>query len=164
MNWDAEWVKWYSDVNIRFGALWLRDHGDYADVLEVTDLESAAGAAGAVLIERGSVGLYGYPRSISKQVSRVREALESCGAGVQAWREIEEGKYKRLAAWAALWSYGAGDREYSDTVIDDEDSWRERDGQAYWSEPIAATVDGEAGLREYIWRKYGVPVNEEVQA
>lgn len=143
----------FRDADLLYGGAAVRDEGDYASVLEVTDLDSAAGATGRVLVEVRSVGL--YSRSIREEVDRLREALESCGGGVPLHLRIASRDARRMHAWSALASYGAGDVDRSVIIQTEEHEHHEfcpsdcRDG---W--PPEVTVDGEAGLIAYLWQEF----------
>jgi len=141
---DTRFELAYGDVNVLYGGLWIQDHGDYADVVEVTDLDSAAGATNMVLVSIGSVGLYG--RNLAENRQRLDTALES-GMGKDALASIADRKHRRLAAWAALWEYGYRDIDQEHTIATDRDWQGNRDG---WQPDLESYgVDGQLGK----WRK-----------
>ena len=150
---DPAWQEAYADVNITYGGLWIKDYGDYADVLEVTDIDSATGAPGRVLVDIGSVGF--YTRSASDAVKRLRSALSSAGCGADALLGMT-GNERRLAAWEAMWNYGLGDREESRIIAHDSEAALAE--TAYGFNDIDATVEGEEGLRAYLASEFNVPM------
>lgn len=165
---EPAWVEAYADVNITYGALWIKDYGDYADVLEVTDLDGTCGAVGRVLVTEGSTGLYG--RGVRECIDILKGALSCCGDAGEHRRLVDldgmqagsEGyKARRLDAWRALYSYRHGDRE-KETIIQVEDvseqemdqSDRENGLGSDWNPTVK--VDGEAGLRAWLAERYGI--------
>lgn len=156
----AEYQTAYADVNLLYGGLFIRDEGHWADVIEVIDLDSAAGTRNMTLVGQGSVsieyvtaGHYGTTTKLGAQ----RETLRSCmiGAG-PGWHEDFritglDRDTARMIAYAALWSFGLRDLEESTVLANDTDwsaeaeSWEPED-----------TVDGEDGLRDWLSHRYGV--------
>lgn len=156
-NYSPDWRTAYADNDILAGGLWIRDYGDYADVIEVTDLDSAAGTTNMVIVSIGSVGLYG--RNLAENRKRVADAVQSCGYS---------GKLPpRLPIWAALWEYGTRDIESEVIIATDRewsggrDGWRPTshsagvDGQfGKWIERVA----GEKGLQRWLQRYHQLDV------
>jgi hypothetical protein len=93
----------WGDVNIEYGGVWIKDQGEYADWVELTDLDSATGTRGMVLLEFGSVGLYG--RTFADNLNRFRNAIQG-----MSLKGINH-KNGRLVGWAQLRSYGYGDTD-----------------------------------------------------
>ena len=85
---EPEWVEVFADVNILYGAMWIKDHGDWADIVEVTDLDGACGAADRVLVTEGSIGLYG--NGLRANIKRLKDALEYCGSGAADHRRMDD--------------------------------------------------------------------------
>jgi hypothetical protein len=156
---NPDWTEVYSDVDITQGAMWIKDYGGYADILEVTDLDSACGAVGRVLVTEGSVGLYG--RGTRSNAARLCNALESCGMGVRAHREIENREARRADAWRAMRAYGYGDTEREIVLqVEAMDNNEMAESDAHWglgdSWRPHCVVDGEAGLRAWLHERYDV--------
>ena len=83
---ETDWA-YSGDVNLEYGGLFVNLDNvryGYADVVEVTDLDSACGAAGMVLIEKGSVTikdrLVPYTVFIDPQLGRVGLSEEEARA------------------------------------------------------------------------------------
>jgi hypothetical protein len=75
------WI-YKGDINLEHGGAWYNTEGlsmdsDYCEIVKVTDLESACGAEGHYLIERGSIYI---PLEREKRVS----ALGCCGYKLSA--------------------------------------------------------------------------------
>lgn len=157
-RYSADWQECYKDVDIVNGGVFLKDYGDYADVLEVIELGSASGAEGRVLVEVGSVGL--YTRSTSEAVSRLRQALISCGPGIEAWRQMDRTE-RRLSAWESLWAYGGRDMD-SETVLQVEDM--PEDGLEYGFAPDEDIREDERNstevLTSWLWANHNLDVND----
>lgn len=96
------------DVNLYHGGTAVRvdRSGGYADVVEATDLESAIGQEGCIMIERGTVVLTG---GLSKR-RHLRSALESFGWKASDLLQFERAKRADELA-RALWVYGMRDTE-----------------------------------------------------
>ena len=100
-----EWV-YIGDIDPYRGGKWIKVHSKYkrdfwADLVEVTDLESATGADGLIMIEYKTV--YGFTEK-----DKVRSALSSCGMKLADLRS--KGKDTILLFLAdALSNYGYTD-------------------------------------------------------
>ena len=88
----------YSDPTVSNG-LWVRDHhGDgYADVVELTDMDSAAGVPNTLMVEMGVVNVPGK-LSEYREIARTMDTRRGI-AGLT--REA-----RRRRWWADIWSYG----------------------------------------------------------
>lgn len=134
---ETDWA-YTGDVSLEYGGLFVNldnvRHG-YADVVEVTDLDSACGAAGMVLIEKGSVCL---------DFRRVRKALGSCG-----WYDRKADRRCRRAAMAeAVKSYFGMDTGESEVVQTERGGPMSHDG---WR---ATKVVEHTDLRGYVSAVY----------
>lgn len=164
---STDFVAVYADRDILYGALYVKDCGDYAEVVEVTDLDSAAGTTDMVNVSTGSVGLYG--RNLADNRRRLTEAFASVGG----FTTTSTREWRRLQAWAALWQYGSRDVD-TDVVIatsrdasGGRDDWRPTqesygvDGQiARWQ----LRVNGEKGLRRWLARYADVDTTAQASA
>lgn len=158
-NYSPEWRTAYADNDILSGGLWIRDYGDYADVIEVTDLDSAAGTTNMVIVSVGSVGMYG--RDLAENRRRIADARQSCG------HEAGTRDNLRLRDWASLWECGTRDIE-SETIMatakewsGGRDAWKPTehsygvDGQfGKWIERVNDTK----GLKRWLWRNHQLDV------
>ena len=105
---NPKWV-YLGDVNAANGGIWIQHNGDYCDAIEVTDLDSATGFTGPVIIERRTASL---SRSFSENRKRIKSALASCGWTIRDMPETAHSKEaKRALIWEALIRYGYGDCE-----------------------------------------------------
>jgi hypothetical protein len=66
VNYHAD-PDWYycGDVSAEYGGIWIRHYGDYCDAYEITDLDSACGFRGAIIIENKSACI--SRRNLKKQ-------------------------------------------------------------------------------------------------
>jgi len=110
--------KWHysGDVSISYGGLFVRDCGHYFDVVEVTDLDSACGADGLVLVETGSTSHEYYSRA------EIRNAMRSCNG--DDWRSLYRlgnltREQSRLRVAEVLWQYGHKDIDTSVVLVND---------------------------------------------
>lgn len=117
--------RWHyqGDINLEYGGTFMNfadwKHG-YANVVEVTDLDSACGFAGAVLIEERTVTI--------DDASRYAGALSTIGATMLPNGDIDDNGQttyrKNTLAWRmclvwALNAYGAHEIDRSDVVQPD---------------------------------------------
>lgn len=111
---NPNWI-YFGDINAEHGGKWIRDRGEYADIYEITDLDSAMGFDGAVMIERKSVGF--YSRSLAENKRRLKSALGSWGLSVSMIPNQIKGRAKQRAViWEAMSEYGYGDSEVIETL------------------------------------------------
>lgn len=100
------------DVSLVYGGIYVRvTPWGYADVVEVTDLDSACGFEGAVLIEKGSANL---PSSLKV----IRAVMASCG-WTQGRRSLPK-EARRAMLFECLWRYGHRDVDESEVVQTEE--------------------------------------------
>lgn len=125
-NSNPNWV-YLGDGNAAYGGLWIRHYGDYCDAIEITDLDSACGFTGAVMIERRSAGLR---RSLADNRERIKHALETCGWTIRDMPEVARTKEaKRALIWEALIRYGYGDTDTLETLqLEPDGPMQSRDG------------------------------------
>lgn len=109
--------------DIRYGALFIRDEGHYADVVEVTDLDSATETTGMVLIEQGSLSIE-YAGNFAAQRRRFRSAIDTIGSPSLTGLTRQNA---RMLAYSALWEYGYRDIEESH-VLAERDVDQKQDG------------------------------------
>jgi hypothetical protein len=138
------------DISLEHGGTFFdfsdMKHG-YATTVEVTDLESAIGFSGAILVEERSV--------ITDQKERWPEALSTIGASLLPNGDIADNKRTlrkdslgwRMCLVYALSSYGYFDTHRSETVQPDPDGPLSHDN---WQ----ATRIRSNGLRAYIRREF----------
>lgn len=110
---NPDWL-YSGDVNAQYGGIWIKHEGDYASFVRITDLDSACGFTGAVMIERGSTGL--YARNLRENIARVKSAMECCGLEVSQLASMPRNA-ARAHIWDALISYGISDIEDENTEI-----------------------------------------------
>lgn len=108
---NKDW-RYSGDMNAEHGGLWIRDCGTYADAVEITDLDSACGFRGAVLIERHSI-YYGHKLAESKR--RLRSALSCVGMKLSDLVGLPRDK-RRFELWRALHAYGYRDSDTLDIL------------------------------------------------
>lgn len=148
----ARWISAFADVDISYGATWVRDYGDYAEVIEIIDLDSATGAAGLVLVEEKSVGF--YTRSLREAITRYKNADISVAAA-----EVTDRERHRARVWEQLASYGYGDIHRSTVVAlstttpDRVDDWT-----------VIEKVNGKSGLIAYLRAAHGLSFTRDNQA
>jgi hypothetical protein len=141
------WICAYRDVSSG-EALYVRDDGHYADLVEVTDLDSAAGADGMLLVEQGSTSIE-YAGRLAAQRERFRATWNSCGPESPLAGMGRE--QARVEAYRALWVFGHRDVERSE-VLTVGDAPRIQDG---W---IATdSVDDLDELPGYLEREFDIP-------
>lgn len=118
MREPGPWTLVESDRSFpQFGAYWLRDCGDYADRVELYDMEDATGEP-CYVVEFGSVGLYGHPENLET-------AADSWCDGIDSLLAIADPAARRLAAFRALAGYGYGDAERLVYLVTRPRAWRE---------------------------------------
>jgi hypothetical protein len=139
----------YADVNIEYGGFWVKDQGDYADWAELTNLDSATGTTGMVLLEFGSVGLYG--RNFAENRKRFNGSFGSCGAGTLKGMDHKTG---RMAGWQALKSYGYANVDSSIVIRTDGTAPMSQDG---WHAEVTIELEDLPG---YLRSKWDLPVND----
>ena len=115
-------IRYSGDINLEYGGFFYNmenwEENGYADAVRVTDLDSACGFTGGVLIERVTVLRPDTPEEM-------KSCLETCG-----W---ENEKITREMEIEACLSYGKYDPAFdmfsptNETVTTDPDSW-EYDG------------------------------------
>jgi hypothetical protein len=151
---DSQYHEVYADVNLTYGAQYVKDCGSYAEVLEVEDLASATGGAdGLVLITVRSVSLE-YSSSFGEALRTVRRALASCGPDTYPWRAIMPEQATRfLEIYRAMASYGCGDVD-TELIVEHESDAIHKDERTWTPEE---TVDGEDGLRALLRERFDVP-------
>jgi hypothetical protein len=116
--------SYVGDVNLYHGGTAVRvdRSGGYADVVEMSDLDSAIGQEGCVILERGSVVLTGGLR----KRRYLRSALESFGWKASDLLQFDRADRANELA-RALWTYGMRDIEpvavirYADGDSDDDE-------------------------------------------
>jgi hypothetical protein len=114
---DGKWF-YVGDRNILEGGTAVRVNRmfGYADVVEMTDMGSAAGCDGAVLMTTGSVVL---DRAKLTDRRRFRSALQTCGLTMAELGKMD--RDTRSAELArAVWVYGFRDEESRVLVHDRE--------------------------------------------
>lgn len=156
---DPDWQLVYRDMgDVRYGGFWVKDYGDYAETLEVVELNEDFCArhdeteCWTVAIEFGTIGF--YTRSVSEAVQRLRGALEF-GVGIQTHLREHKGSERRLIAWSEMRRYGSGDTTDSETLhTTDEDEVWERLAEKYgvdlpsdWTQIHKADVLGRRIIR-----------------
>lgn len=92
--------------------LWVEDHGDWASIVETTDLDSACGEPG-YLLERGAVRPRG---SLAEWRTTFEPFWEQRRTGIP--REVS-----RAASWSEVWTYGRRDVDESAWGLEEEDTW-----------------------------------------
>jgi hypothetical protein len=142
--------RYMGDVNLEYGGTFFdfsdMKHG-YVTTVEVTDLDSATGFRGAILIEERTV--------ITDQKERWPSALSTIGASLLPNGDIDDnGRTLRKGSlgWRmclvySLSSYGYCDTDRSETIQPDPDGPLKYDG---WE----ATRIRSNGLRPYIRREF----------
>jgi hypothetical protein len=109
----------HADVDIQYGGLFIRLVNDYAEVVEVTDLDSAAGATNLVLVEAGSVYLAASTFRAESLRNVWRQVMTDCGPlGDDRFRitGIDRPTLRRMV-YAAAWDYGLAKDVDSSVVI-----------------------------------------------
>lgn len=147
----SDWLTMYADVSLVHGGLFVRDEGHYADVVEVTDLDSATGTTEMVMVEQGSCSIE-YASSFAKQRELLAHALAACGPERSELVRMPRAM-RRAAAYAALWSYGHGDTEHTHVLTTDRTAPRVQDG---WE--AEGRVNGSKGLVRWLRRMYDIEV------
>lgn len=109
---DLNGFTYSGDLNLQHGGIYVRVDGtSYADVVEVSDLDSAIGYADAYLIESGSVPFQG-DRAARE---RTRSALSTVGLTMADLRALPRAQ-RRFELARALWVYGFRDSDRQETV------------------------------------------------
>lgn len=101
-------LEYIGDVNIEYGGTWYdmsTFNRGYVDAVRVTDLDSATGFDGAIMVEDVTV-------SGTLDKKRVKEALATCGMDVHsdAWHKMSTEGKRVMIADSLLW-YGYCDTE-----------------------------------------------------
>jgi hypothetical protein len=142
--------RYMGDVSLEHGGTFFdlseMQHG-YATTVEVTDLDSATGFRGAILIEERTV--------ITDHKERWPSALSTIGASLLPNGDIDDNGHAlrkdslgwRMCLVYALSPYGHYDTERSETVQPDPDGKLKFDG---WQ----ATRIRSNGLRSYVRREF----------
>jgi hypothetical protein len=144
-------VELYCDVDIRYGGLWIKDCGDYAEWVEVTDLDSATGTSGLILVASGSVGF--YARDLADMRSVLDGALNCCGYR-RNLLAAETREWRRLMAWEALYGYKRGDLERWEVIRTDGQAPCDQEDHGFTA---TSTIESERELRDYLSRAYDIP-------
>lgn len=161
---NGEYRLVHGDVNLNYGALFVRDMGaGWAEVVEVTDLDSAVGTTNLVLVEQGTVAI---PYKLGSARETFKHSWEACGPGACGRRLSDmDRELARLAGFAAMWEYGYRDVEQSWTLATDReyDEWAGPDRwRVTWHEvyderlkrkrKLPIRVSGESGLWRWLRR------------
>jgi len=115
---DSDYSVQSADVSISNGGLFVKlGWSDYADCVQVTDLDSDCGADSMVLIEQGSAGL--YASTFAALRAEWRTVMNSCGP-IGCGQRITgmDRPTLRRALFAACWQYGHRDIDSSVTLYD----------------------------------------------
>lgn len=110
---NPDWL-YCGDGSAEHGGIWVKHEGDYASFVEITDLDSACGFTGAVMIEKGSTGLYG--QGLRDNIKRIKQALDCYGVSV-ADLGVMKREERHACIWRALAAYGIKDIEEHETEI-----------------------------------------------
>lgn len=136
------------DINIKYGGIYydLENAGDdYIPVVKITDLDSACGFDGAILIERGSIYIPAEPE-------RRKQALQCCG-----WDNLPESEITFLMLADAFDAYHGIERDnYCGEIIIQPDIDGPMQFQGMKADKYASQSFHESGLslREFIEREY----------
>ena len=165
----------HGDADLTYGGLFVRDMGHgWAEVVEVTDLDSAVGTTNLVLVEQGTVTV---PYRLHSARAAFKQSWESCGPAVCGQRLGDLGRATgRLAAFAAMWEYGHRDIEQSWTIATDRecdewagpDRWRVTESEVYskrWKRHrrMPLRVNGESGLWRWLRRELDIERSESAE-
>jgi hypothetical protein len=148
---SEHFVEMYCDVDMRYGGLWIKDCGDYAEWVEVTDLDSATGTSGLILVESGSVGF--YARDLRDMRSMLKGAL-SCCSDRRNMLAAETRQWRRLMAWEALHGYKRGDLDRWEVIRTDAQAPCNQEEYGFTA---TSTIEDERELRDYLSREYDIP-------
>lgn len=169
---QPEYVMAHGDISLSHGGLFVADQGHgWAEVVEVTDLDSAVGTTNLVLVEQGQVTI---PYRLSAARQAFRQSWQSCGPG-----SCQDGALSgldrptaRMLAFAAMWEYGHRDVERCWTIATDRefsewagpDRWRvsvervplrgQPRGPERWRRPVQ--VNGDKGLWRWLRVEFGI--------
>ena len=146
-------ARWHyqGDINLEYGGTFIdlsEWKHDYVNIVEVTDLDSACGFRGAILVESKSVGI--------DRPDTWPQALQVIGCELLPDGSISDNGRstyrKNSLAWKlclvyALHGYGYGDTDKSETVQPCPDCPKKFDG---WQ----ATRIRSNGLRAYVRREF----------
>ena len=143
---NPNWL-YSGDMNAQYGGIWIRHHGDYCDAVEITDLDSACGFDGAVMIERLSSGL--YDRKLSDRKKALKQALDCYGWTIS---DLPKGNRQatRAAIWEAMIRYGYCDRESENAEILQLDA----DGPMEFESWTAVRKQPHGDIGGYVMAKY----------
>lgn len=118
---DTERAGWHysGDISLPYGGTFVKNDPQayewgYGEVVEVTDLDSACGFTGAVLVERGSAN--GTDDKV-----RILSALRARGMTPRDLLSIRGAANKRTEIVRALWDYGYRDIERTEIWQLEED-------------------------------------------
>jgi hypothetical protein len=146
-----DFVEMCCDADIGYGGLWIKDCGDYAEWVEVPDLDSATGTSGLILVESGSVGF--YARDLRDARSLLDGALRCCGDR-RNLLAAETRQWRRLMAWGALHGYKRGDVDRWEVIRTDLHAPCDQDDYGFTA---TSTIEDERELRDYLSREYEIP-------
>lgn len=155
---NAGFVEMWSDMNLTYGGMWVRPEErshdqvpNYYDVIEITDLDSACGADGQVLVTSRSTS-FDYAHK-----GELKSAVASHGGEEtikRVAREDKAGARLLLAAWLAEYGIadpnGYGDGCFVATI--------DREAHKGAREPWEATVNG------WGWAAFRRAVQEAIEA
>ena len=143
-NSNPNWV-YLGDINAAYGGMWLRHYGDYCDAIEITDLDSATGFTGAVMIERKGASLPGKLRTAK---ATIKSALSVYGWSIGNLRGMRPSE-RRTLTWQAMLAYGYGDTDTLEILqLEPDGPMQSRDG---WKADRRQT-GGDIGA--YVMAKY----------
>lgn len=131
------------DVNLEYGGNYIHLDSGYADVIRVTDLDSGIGFAGACLIERVSVPIFG---NLSGR-KRIRDAMQTCGWDIKTVLEWPQ-DIRWHVIIESLLGYGFYDTDSSETVQMESDG--KMSFQGWSADKRLAGTD----LKSYVESKY----------
>jgi hypothetical protein len=124
---DQTPLLYIGDRDVREGgiAVTVDRRFGYATVVEMTDLGSAAGASGALLLRTGSVVLDSALRLNGRR--HLRSAMETMGMTMASLRERHpDDRWKRMAEIGyATWNYGFRDIDSTAVLIVDREAFDE---------------------------------------
>ena len=108
------------DIDLTYGQTWIRDNEYYFDIIEIVDLDSAAGASGQILVEAKTT-------SFDYLTPQDHKSVQSC-MDCKCWLpRIARGNRAmgRLAYAADIASYGIADEHGWNTAIFDRSDYRD---------------------------------------
>lgn len=131
---EEPWL-YTGDVNLRHGgmAVCVDRRFGYANVVEFTDLDSATGVAGAMLVEVGSVSIIDRPDLRDRR--RIRDALECSGDTMAKLAADYQGDRKWMR-WARIaescYRYGFRDTDSTTVLVYDREEFEESRDSVHW--------------------------------